>query len=117
MRAREGRDVRNEEVDETVLEEEGHELRAAALDAEDELVHAQEEDEEVEDHGVDERRREDGVVRARDDAACAVHPGGLDEDTLEDERPVTEDDQDDRDDDLLVVRPQRHSAEREKHRP
>ncbi len=103
-------DVRDEEVDETVLEEEGHELGAAALDADDELVHAQEEDEEVEDHRVDEGGGEDGVARAGHDAAHAVDPVRLDEDALEDEGPVAEDDEDDGDDDALVLRPQRHSA-------
>lgn len=74
-------DVRDDEVHETVLEEEGHELRAAALDADDELVHAEQQDDEVEAHRVDERRGEDGVVRARYEAALAVDPGCLDEDT------------------------------------
>ena len=106
------REERDEEVDEAVLEEERHELRAAALDAEDELVHAHEEDEQVEDHRVDERRGEDRVVRARHDAARAGDPGRLHEHALQDERPVPEDDEDDRVHDALVVRPERHTAER-----
>ena len=48
-----GEHIRNE-VDETVLEKEGHELEAAVLDAEEELAQAEEEDEEVEDYRVDE---------------------------------------------------------------
>ena len=35
-----GEHIRNEEVDETVLEKEGHELEAAVLDAEEELAQA-----------------------------------------------------------------------------
>ena len=41
------KNLRNHKVDQTVLEKEGRELEAAALDAADELVHAEEEDEEV----------------------------------------------------------------------
>ena len=110
MRAREGRDVRNEEVHQTVLEQEAHELGPAALDANDTLVRRQQQDDKVEAHGVDECGCEDGVVRARHDAALAGHLNGVEQNTLENERPVAEDDDNDRDDDALVVRPERHSV-------
>lgn len=71
------RDVRDDEVDKTVCEEERCELRATAFDAFDaldELVHAEEEDDEVEAHRVDERRGEYGVIGARHEAAFPVDP-------------------------------------------
>ena len=74
-------DVRDEEVHQTILEQEGHKLRAAALDADEALVGAEAEDEEVEAHGVDESGRKDGVVRLRDDTALTGDPHRVEEDT------------------------------------
>ena len=69
------------------------------------------EDEEVEAHRVNERRGKDGVVRARHDTALAGDPDSRQENTLENERPMTEDDDDDRNDDALVMRPQCHPVQ------
>ncbi len=102
--------VRDEEVHQTVLEQETHKLRPASLDAEDTLVRRQKQDDEVEAHGVDERGGKNGVVCARNKASLARNPDGSQEDTLEDEGPVTEDDDDDGDDDALVVRPESHAV-------
>ena len=66
--------VRDEEVHETILEEEGHELGASTLYTDDELVHAHEQDDEIEAHGVDERRGENGVVGVDDHASCQRIP-------------------------------------------
>lgn len=100
--------VRDEEVHQTILEQEAHELRPAALDAEDTLVSRQEQDDKVEAHGVDKRGGKDLVVGTRDSAPLTRNPDSGEKNALEDKGPVTEDDDDDGDNDALVMRPEGH---------
>lgn len=71
-------DVRDHEVNETVAEQHGHQLRAMPV-RHSEFDCRQNQDDEVEAHGVDEGRREDCVVRFRDRASHTRDPLGRQE--------------------------------------
>ena len=125
------RHSRNEEVDETVFEDETSEP-AAALDGGigcrgqrrfgaakagagqtrgNQAEGAQREHDEVKCHGVNECGGEDGVVGLLDDTTASLWgPYSLEEDTLQDEGPVTQNEDDQKADDQFILRPDSHSA-------
>ena len=72
--------IRDDEVDQAVLEQHAHELRSLAV-WEGELDGAEDEHDEVEAHRVDERRSEDCVVRLGDGAAHIGDPFSFQQDT------------------------------------
>ena len=75
--------LRDHEENEAVVKDEAHNPRPvpARCRHNAELDRREREDGEVEAHGVDERRREDLVVRVRDRTSLAWHPLGVEEDS------------------------------------
>ena len=70
-----------------------------------ELVRREAEDDKVETHRVDEGRGEDAVIGRGDDASGCGVPFGFEEDTVEEEVPMSDDDCDDWAYDVPVLGP------------
>ena len=64
--------VRNQEIYETILEQKLDNLRCATLTKQ--LVSREEQNDEIEAHGIYERRRQNGIVGMGDNTSLTVYP-------------------------------------------
>lgn len=74
---------RDDEENQSVVNDEAHNLRAvlARGSSDAEAVRSEAQNNKIETHRVDERRREDRVAGVGDDTALAIYPCRLEEDT------------------------------------
>lgn len=86
-------DLRNNEEDESIVENEAHKP-APAVPREQKFVCRERKYEKVERHCVNERRRKNSVVRLCDDTSARRLPSGTDEETMKKQRPMSENDED-----------------------
>lgn len=72
----------------------------AAAPREEQFVRGKAQDQKVETHRVDERGCKNGIVRLRNDASSRWNPRSADQETVQQERPVAQNDSHERDDDV-----------------
>lgn len=90
---------RDNEKDETIMEDQIDKPTAAAPRKE-QFVRSKAQDQKVETHRVDERGCKNGIVRLRNDASSRWNPRSADQETVQQERPVAQNDSHERDDDV-----------------
>jgi hypothetical protein len=81
---------RNNEVDQTIANDQGDDTRATGVE---QFVSSENKHNEVEAHGVDEGRRENCIVHLGDDATLLWDPSSLEENAAKKQGPMTEDNQ------------------------
>ena len=89
---------------------------ASAVPREKKLVRSQAEHEKIKCHRINETRGEDRVVCLCDHTTFCTLPGGADEQTMKQQRPVAENDKHERNNDIQRLRPDRDRAKREVNR-
>ena len=98
-----GQYARNQEKDETILEEKLDDLRHAS--STEELGGREQQHDEVEAHRVDEQRRQPDRIRMFEHAASAIDPASVDYQGVEEQAPVSKTNNQDSESDKFVLCP------------